>query len=81
MFVEQAGRCYICDGRMSQDKSASSKLFASFDHVIPRARGGANGWLNIKLAHRYCNNWKSDRRLEDLPQLGIAIDGEADAKR
>lgn len=71
MFIEQGGRCYICDGRMSQDKRVSSKLFASFDHVVPLARGGGRGWSNIKLAHKYCNNWKSDRMLENLPMLGI----------
>lgn len=73
MFIEQRGRCSICDGHMTQDKSISLGLFASFEHVIPMARGGSKGWSNIKLAHCRCNLWKRDRLPEELPALGFEL--------
>lgn len=31
------------------------KLFASFEHLIPRSFGGTNRQENLLLAHRKCN--------------------------
>jgi 5-methylcytosine-specific restriction endonuclease McrA len=45
------GRCVQC--------SASDYL--EFDHIIPRAKGGANSVGNIQLLCRRCNLRKSDR--------------------
>ncbi|UNC16235.1 HNH endonuclease (plasmid) [Acidiphilium multivorum] len=33
----------------------------TFDHVIPRSRGGPSTWMNIVLACRPCNEHKADR--------------------
>lgn len=36
----------------------------TFDHVVPRARGGGTHWANIVTACGACNNRKADRSLE-----------------
>lgn len=34
---------------------------ASIDHVIPRSRGGRNGWNNLVLTHKHINYRKGNR--------------------
>lgn len=34
---------------------------SSIDHVVPRSRGGGNGWDNLVVAHRAVNNKKGSR--------------------
>ena len=53
MDVLQGGRCFYCG------EPAGAK--ATFDHLIPRAYGGADDPANIVLAHRRCNQRKGDR--------------------
>ena len=37
----------------------------TFDHVIPRSRGGRTTWVNVVTACQTCNLLKGNRRLED----------------
>ncbi|PLX33582.1 MAG: HNH endonuclease [Ignavibacteria bacterium] len=48
-------RCQYCGSR-------SAPL--TVDHIIPRARGGADTWDNLVTACLPCNNKKSDKSLE-----------------
>lgn len=48
-------RCAYCAGKAD-----------TIDHVIPRARGGANVWENVVAACKPCNNRKDDRLLDEL---------------
>jgi 5-methylcytosine-specific restriction endonuclease McrA len=36
----------------------------TFDHVVPRAKGGKTNWTNIVTACRPCNSYKEDRTPE-----------------
>ncbi|MDP3275119.1 MAG: HNH endonuclease [Deltaproteobacteria bacterium] len=38
----------------------------TFDHVVPRSRGGLTDWTNIVTACVKCNARKADRRAEDV---------------
>ncbi|WP_029007849.1 HNH endonuclease [Azospirillum halopraeferens] len=53
MDVAQGGRCFYCG------ESVGAK--ATFDHLIPRAYGGADEPANVVLAHGRCNRRKGDR--------------------
>lgn len=75
LFIEQRGLCYLCGGRMQLVKQSPFHMFASFDHIIPLARGGTWAQGNVKLAHRSCNSWKGLRLLDELPVLGYTTDG------
>jgi 5-methylcytosine-specific restriction endonuclease McrA len=37
----------------------------SVDHVVPRSRGGRNGWDNVVAAHKEVNNRKGNRTPEE----------------
>lgn len=51
-------RCCYCGHQVgTQD--------ATWDHVIPRAKGGATDWTNIVLACRPCNARKADKTLQE----------------
>ena len=54
VFLRDRFRCQYCGG-----KFASSDL--TFDHVVPRCRGGETAWDNVVAACSPCNVAKDDR--------------------
>jgi len=38
----------------------------SVDHLLPRSRGGNNGWLNLVAACRHHNHSKADHTIEEM---------------
>ncbi|KVP17280.1 hypothetical protein WJ84_03345 [Burkholderia ubonensis] len=36
------------------------------EHIVPVSRGGPNTWMNCATACKTCNNFKSDRLLEEI---------------
>lgn len=59
LYSRDKGKCQYC----LSDIGIHS---ATIDHVIPRARGGQNNWLNVVLACGKCNFAKGDKLLENL---------------
>ena len=53
MDVQQGGRCFLCGEPMGAK--------ATYDHLIPRAYGGADVPGNVALVHARCNKKKGDR--------------------
>jgi len=47
-------KCQYCGTKLHKNQ-------ATIDHVIPRAQGGKNGWMNTVCACFDCNNKKEDR--------------------
>lgn len=60
----QNGLCAGCGQPVSLSGRAP-KSRATFDHVIPKSRGGARTLINGLLKHRGCNE-----RRDDLPPTG-----------
>lgn len=54
-----AWKCALC-GEIEHDMSA-----LTFEHVVPRSRGGLSTWSNIALAHASCNHKKGARTLAE----------------
>jgi 5-methylcytosine-specific restriction endonuclease McrA len=54
IYERDEGRCSYC-GRMLMRNEAT------IDHVVPKSRGGADGWTNLVLACEPCNTRKGDR--------------------
>lgn len=70
VFKRDGGICYICgkpcdwnDYIVKDGAKIYGDAYPSRDHVVPKSRGGANDWNNIRLAHRICNSRKSTRPL------------------
>jgi 5-methylcytosine-specific restriction endonuclease McrA len=58
VFRRDAYRCQYCG-----DSLGAREL--TFDHVVPRARGGATSWENIVTCCRACNDEKRDLTPEE----------------
>lgn len=54
VLERDGGQCAYCPGRGT-----------TVDHIVPRARGGANSWLNTVAACSKCNGTKGDRTPEE----------------
>ncbi|WP_205879134.1 HNH endonuclease [Leptolyngbya sp. BC1307] len=52
---DDRGRCCYC-----QTQEANSGIPLSFDHIVPRSKGGGTTFKNLCLACRTCNEFKSD---------------------
>lgn len=72
--------CYLCGGKTDRNDKSFTKdgyqitgaKYPTQDHVIPMARGGGHVSSNVRLAHKHCNELKSDKLLSEL-QLPFSI--------
>jgi 5-methylcytosine-specific restriction endonuclease McrA len=48
-------RCQLCGDPVDMCAEPNEPKAATLDHIIPRARGGADEPDNLRLAHRECN--------------------------
>lgn len=64
LWDAQAGRCALCGEAMPRHRfevehaTVWKKRRPSFDHIVPRAKGGADTPDNLQLAHADCNRRK-----------------------
>lgn len=67
------GVCYLCNTKVDmKDYSTTEEghfiageYYPSIDHVIPISKGGTHSWDNVKLAHRICSTYKSNKVLDN----------------
>jgi hypothetical protein len=57
---EQGWRCCYCGCRMDPDPSRPDGV--TIEHVIPKALGGTNDWINLVAACNRCNERRGLRR-------------------
>lgn len=71
LWAKQSGRCALCGCAMPRHRfqtphaSVWKKRRPSFDHVIPRVKGGSDCAGNLQLAHAQCN-WRKGSNLPDV---------------
>jgi len=58
IYARDGWRCQYCGNKFSE-------RHLTYDHVIPKCRGGKRDWLNIVTACETCNNKKADRTPEE----------------
>lgn len=62
------GICFLCGLPMIPDAVPGNPLAFTIEHIIPRSKeGGTNDMENISGSHFWCNNYKSDALMEELP--------------
>lgn len=70
LYAEQGGACHLGPGcyllgqpmKLTQQKDGlEGPLFATFDHIIPVAKGGTRHRSNFALAHKHCNSKRGDK--------------------
>ena len=59
IHARDGGRCFYCLHRLTP-------MVRCIDHVVPRARGGGNGYRNLVSACAECNSLKRERQAEDF---------------
>ena len=64
LFLRDRWECQYCG-----DSFKTHEL--TFDHVIPRSRGGKTNWENIVAACRSCNSIKGDKMPEDIGMIPL----------
>ncbi len=66
LWDAQSGLCALCQKSMfrSRFEAAHATLWAkgraTFDHIVPRAKGGRDRPDNLQLAHARCNKIKGN---------------------
>jgi 5-methylcytosine-specific restriction endonuclease McrA len=58
VFLRDKFTCQYCNVRFQAED-------LSFDHVVPRSRGGRTSWDNVVTACRICNLLKGDRLISE----------------
>jgi len=59
IHAREGGLCFYCLGRLRP-------MVRCLDHVVPRVRGGRNGYRNLVSSCAECNSQKRERRAEDF---------------
>ena len=67
LFERDKGICGICQKRVYKN-ARDIQMRPSHDHILPVSRGGANTYVNARLAHRRCNTARGNR---GSAQLGL----------
>jgi 5-methylcytosine-specific restriction endonuclease McrA len=59
IHAREGGFCFYCLRRLRP-------MVRCLDHVVPRVRGGRNGYRNVVSSCSECNSQKGERRAEDF---------------
>lgn len=70
LFIAQDGRCFWCKKRMTI--GGPRRTSATFDELVPQARGGTQQWSNVVLACVDCNNSRGDRLAPQWAMIAVA---------
>jgi len=65
LFARDKHRCMYC-GHNHEDTMLTR------DHILPMSRGGSDDWENVVAACRRCNQFKSNRRPEEVGMQLVA---------
>lgn len=52
--------CELCKEVIPKNKNDKSKRL-SYDHIIPKSKGGNGNFENLQIAHRICNARKGNK--------------------
>lgn len=61
--------CGFCSESVDPTIKNPKPWAATLDHIIPRSKGGSDDADNLRLAHRYCNNVRSNKDALTLDDL------------
>lgn len=79
LFQKQDGKCFWCLRAMElaptriteRGNIKENPAYASFEHLLPKYRGGLNVRANIVLAHISCNNKRASKKWPHDPVYGV----------
>lgn len=65
LWNRQNGMCFVCHAPMKNQADKNDPLRATWEHLVPLARGGLDNFNNLALSHKKCNN----DRGHNMPEL------------
>ncbi|MGI9280402.1 MAG: HNH endonuclease [Endozoicomonas sp.] len=66
LFERDNHQCMYCGKFLS-------RKYLTRDHILPTSRGGQDDWMNVVASCKRCNQFKSDRLLEELDMTLVAL--------
>ena len=66
-WEKSQGVCCLCGLPMIPDVLPPDPLAFTLEHIIPKCQGGTNDMENLDGSHQWCNNWKGDVCVSELP--------------
>nr|WP_153766648.1 HNH endonuclease [Endozoicomonas sp. OPT23] len=66
LFERDNHQCLYCAKHLP-------RRFLTRDHIVPTSRGGQDDWMNVVASCKRCNQYKSDRLLEEIEMSLIAL--------
>jgi 5-methylcytosine-specific restriction endonuclease McrA len=66
VYTRDKGRCQYCSKKLSRAE-------VTYDHVVPRAKGGKTRWENIVIACVSCNSRKANRTPEEAGMRLVSV--------
>lgn len=68
VWQKSQGICFLCGQQMMPDETYGQELSFTVEHLLPKARGGTNDIDNLYGAHQFCNQYKNNATIEELPR-------------
>ncbi len=66
LFERDNHQCLYCAKHLP-------RKFLTRDHIVPTSKGGQDDWMNVVASCKRCNQFKSDRPLEETGMSLIAL--------
>lgn len=67
-WEKSGGICCLCGLWMPPpETNLGESLKYTIEHLVPKSRGGTNDITNLDGAHQYCNNFRGNTLLEEMP--------------
>lgn len=67
-WEKSGGNCHLCGLPMQLESNHDTNPLAfTLEHITPKSKGGTNDYENIDGAHRFCNQFKGESLINELP--------------
>lgn len=68
-WEKSEGICILCSLWMPppEENTYCGQLQYTVEHLLPKSRGGTNDIENLDGSHQFCNNFRGNTLLEDMP--------------
>lgn len=68
VWEKSGGICFLCGQQMMPDTAYGQELAYTIEHLLPRSRGGSNEMENLEGTHQWCNQFKGESLIDELPK-------------
>jgi len=71
-LIAQRGLCCLCGKEISfAGGPLRNHLYATWEHIVPKSKGGTDDRSNLALSHKTCNNRRGNGDFVKHPQVSL----------